>query len=202
MLQFIVTATDVDSIVFEASQALAGGCRWIEIKAPKEVSDETVREAVGRLKDSVHEVEGILTLWERVELAKELEVDGVQVAMADIKVASAREVLEAGPIIGVSVNNLAEVRAVAGADFDFYRFEPIVNTDGTIRAQELEAVAQFLKDSGSELPLAAAGGVTIDNLAEVCSCGAVGVAVDKSIAGGANLGISEAVRELLHRLGV
>ena len=53
MLQYIVKSDNVKDILAEARQALKGGCRWIEIKAPAALSDEILKPARKELLEDV-----------------------------------------------------------------------------------------------------------------------------------------------------
>lgn len=195
MLQYIVHSSDRKQMLDEAHQALKGGCQWIELNPPSDMPDELLREVVEILKPDIQAVEGCLILASRVKLAKELSVDGVQLYAGDIATSAARTELDAGPIIGLSVECLDEVKNNLLFDIDYFRFEPLCS-DGKHQFEELEKISKFLLESKCDKPLAVAGGVTSKTIPKLFSVGADGVAVDSSNIEN-DLTIDAAIRDLL-----
>lgn len=195
MLQYIVRASGKDEILREAREALKGGCRWIEVKAPVSVTDDELKETLGLLKPEVDEAGGCLTVASRVTLAKLTEIDGVQLYEGDMPATAARMELEAGPIIGMSVTSRDEVERNMRFDVDYFRFEPLFGKDsGGLDA--MASVAALLRETRSDKPLACAGGITPDNMKDALAAGAEGIAVDSSIAADGRP-LSDAVAEFV-----
>lgn len=181
MLQYIVKSGDPQDVLEQARIALAAGCKWIELKAPAEVDDKTLEQIIADLKPLVKENEATLTLASRVTLVKQTEVDGVQLYEGDMPASAARMELEAGPIIGISVTNQGEVERNMHFDVDYFRLEPLFEADAQ-HLDVLAAIAETLRKARSDKPLAAAGGISADNVEGVLAAGAEGVAADKDTA--------------------
>ena len=200
MLQYIVKSDNVKDILAEARQALKGGCRWIEIKAPAALSDEILKPALKELLEDVRKAEGMLLVADRVTLCKDAGCDGVQLYRDDMPVSAARMELEAAPIIGVTVNSWEEILRQYRLDVDFFRYEPAFN--GEIdNLPLLREIADKVAENDVERPLAATGGITCDNFRDVLAAGAVGIAVDSSLAQAHDVSLTEAVRRLIGLMG-
>lgn len=183
MLQYIIRSGKRDEIAAQCNEALEAGCRWIEIKAPKEFTDEELKSSIEQILPQIREKGASLILASRVTLAKQTGADGVQLYIDDMPPTAARMELEAGPIIGMSVRDVATVERNLHFDIDFFRLEPLFEEDGENLATLCE-IANLLSEKKSDKPLAAAGGITSDNVEGVLAAGAEGVAVDSSIAEG------------------
>lgn len=193
MLQYIVRSDDTTDMLSQARQALEGGCRWIELNAPAEVSDEQLAEVLGILKPEISSYNACLTVASRVTLARQAEIDGVQLYEGDVLTAAARRELEGGQIIGLSIKSVEAVEVNMHSDIDYFRFEP---SNLPRQLGLLTAVAELLRSLRSDKPLAAAGGITAANVGDVLAAGAEGVAVDSSIADGGG-SIRDAVAALM-----
>lgn len=199
MLQFIVKSDNPEEIISQTREALEGGCRWIELKTTKAISDEELTEVINKLMPVVKEKEGTLTLASRVTLAKQTGVDGVQLYLDDMPPTAARMELEAGPIIGMSVRDLDTVERNLHFDIDYFRYEPLFEEDGENLKTLLE-IARLLKEKKSDKPLAAAGGLTSENVEVALEYGAEGVAIDASYAEEGE-SVKNAVASLIELLG-
>lgn len=118
MLQFITHKNDRYGYVEGAIEALAGGCKWIQLRMKEATADE-LREAVKILKPACAEKEAILVIDDHVELVAELDVDGVHLGKNDMPPAEARRLLGEKYIIGATANTIEDIRALAVQDVDY-----------------------------------------------------------------------------------
>ncbi len=180
MLQYIVKSDNAEEIISQSLDALEAGCKWIEIKVSPDVEDKTLERVIDDLKPLIKKHDANLVLASRVTLAKQTGVDGVQLYEGDMPPSAARMELEAGPIIGMSVRTTDAVERNMYLDIDFFRMEPLFE-EASAHLDTLGEMARILRDAKSDKPLAAAGGITADNIEGVLAAGAEGVAVDSTI---------------------
>ena len=199
MLQYIITSGDSDKIVNQTKQVLDGGCRWIEIKAPKEMDDIKLGEVIDEVLPLIREKEATLIIASRITLAKEKGADGVHLYENDMPPTTARMELEAGPIIGISVKSVNTVESNLYFDIDYFRFEPLFEEDKE-NLKTLEEISRFLREKKSDKPLAAAGGISKNNLYGVLAAGAEGIAVDETISN-ENDSLAASISCLINELG-
>lgn len=195
MLQYIVKSGNKEEIISQTREALDAGVLWIEIKAPVDVDDQTLEALINEVKPLVKEKGATLTVASRVTLAKKTEIDGVQLYKDDMPASAARMELEAGPIIGLSVSSKDEVERNMPLDIDYFRLEPLFESEAE-HLDVLESIAETLNKARSDKPLAAAGGITCDNVEGVLAAGAEGVAVDKDIAA-ADSSLKDSIEKLI-----
>ncbi|QPA32762.1 thiamine phosphate synthase [Thermaerobacillus caldiproteolyticus] len=118
-----------------------------------------------------------------VELAIELDADGVHIGQDDEKADVVRKKI-GDKILGVSAHNLEEARAAMTAGADYIGVGPIFPTTSKDDAKEAQgaSIIRFLRDSGIDIPIVAIGGITHENASEVIAAGADGVSVISAIA--------------------
>ncbi len=186
MLQFITHKNDRYGYVEGAIEALAGGCKWIQLRMKEATADE-LREAVKILKPACAEKEAILVIDDHVELVAELDVDGVHLGKNDMPPAEARRLLGEKYIIGATANTIEDIRALAVQDVDYiglgpYRFtETKRNLSPVLGIEGYRRIMEACRAEGIEHPVVAIGGITIDDLQPLMDVGVSGIALSGTI---------------------
>ncbi|PEC20628.1 thiamine phosphate synthase [Bacillus cereus] len=117
-----------------------------------------------------------------VELAIELDADGVHVGQDDEGITSVREKM-GDKIIGVSTHTIEEARWAIENGADYLGVGPIFPTStkkDTKTVQGTKGLAHF-REQGITVPIVGIGGITIENTAPVIEAGADGVSVISAI---------------------
>ncbi|MBE5108199.1 thiamine phosphate synthase [Bacillus thuringiensis] len=117
-----------------------------------------------------------------VELAIELDADGVHVGQDDEGITSVREKM-GDKIIGVSAHTIEEARFAIKNGADYLGVGPIFPTStkkDTKAVQGTKGLAHF-REQGITIPIVGIGGITIENTASVIEAGADGVSVISAI---------------------
>lgn len=186
MLQFITHPTDKLPILDQIRQAVEGGCKWVQLRmknAPREEIIAVAKEA----KEICKEHECILVIDDYVDIAKELELDGVHLGKNDMPLTEAREFLGEEFIIGATANTFEDIEAIRHLDIDYiglgpFRFtttkeklSPILGIDG------YRDIIAHKKAVDINLPVVAIGGITYDDIEEVMEAGVDGIAVSGSL---------------------
>lgn len=117
-----------------------------------------------------------------VELAIELDADGVHVGQDDEGITSVREKM-GDKIIGVSTHTIEEARWAIENGADYLGVGPIFPTStkkDTKAVQGTKGLAHF-REQGITIPIVGIGGITIENTASVIEAGADGVSVISAI---------------------
>ncbi len=117
-----------------------------------------------------------------VELALELDADGVHVGQDDEGIKTVREKM-GDKIIGVSAHTIEEARFAIENGADYLGVGPIfpTNTKKDAKAVQGTEGLRFFRESGVEVPIVGIGGITIENAASVIEAGADGVSVISAI---------------------
>ncbi|MGV2940204.1 thiamine phosphate synthase [Mesobacillus sp. LC4] len=115
-----------------------------------------------------------------LELALELDADGVHIGQEDEDTAQVRGKI-GNKILGVSVHNLEEAEKAKLAGADYFGVGPIfpTATKKDTRAVQGTVFLEQLKDFG--VPIVGIGGINADNTGAVMAAGADGVSVITAI---------------------
>ncbi len=117
-----------------------------------------------------------------VELAIELDADGVHVGQDDEGITTVREKM-GDKIIGVSTHTIEEASWAIENGADYLGVGPIFPTStkkDTKAVQGTKGLAHF-REQGIRIPIVGIGGITIENTASVIEAGADGVSVISAI---------------------
>ena len=168
---------DTAVLLAKAQAALAGGARLLQYR--NKAADENLRrEQAAALRALCRRYGAILIINDHVELAGEIDADGVHVGADDVGVAAARTRLGPGKIIGATCGGDLQraLAAVAlGADYvAFGSFFASAVKPGAVRAP-LALLQQARRQV--TVPVVAIGGITLDNAASLIDAGATAVAV-------------------------
>ncbi|MCU5746557.1 thiamine phosphate synthase [Staphylococcus sp. SQ8-PEA] len=131
-----------------------------------------------------------------VELAQEINADGVHVGQSDMQVETFAKAFK-DKIIGLSVGNFEEYTQSDLTNIDYIGVGPMFSTQSKSDAEApvgpvmISNLRQYVPD----LPMVAIGGITVDNAPSVIEGGADGLAVISAIAQSNN--INETVNSFL-----
>ena len=168
--------TDTQRLVERVVHALEGGAALVQYRA-KDLAPALALEQARGLARLCHARGVPLIVNDSVELALAANADGVHVGRDDAGPAAARAALPRG-IVGVSCYAAPEsARAAAAAGADYVAIGslfPSATKPGAARAR-LEHLGEARLAGG--LPVAAIGGITAGNVAQVVAAGANMVAV-------------------------
>lgn len=161
--------------------AIEGGCKWVVLRVP-EMADEQVRELARELVPLCRETSTILTIEDRLELAKELGLHGVFLTPdSGVMARDAREACGPEAIIGVEVGIASAVLALKGADIDYVAFPQSMPLERV--GENIEA----LRNAHSEMPVVAMGDDFDDQaIALALALGVNGIAVGREISDAAD----------------
>ncbi|ASL63194.1 TPA: thiamine phosphate synthase [Bacillus cereus] len=165
-------------------EALDGGVTLFQFREKGEgslIGEDRVRFAK-ELQTLCKEYSVPFIVNDDVELAIELDADGVHVGQDDEGITSVREKM-GDKIIGVSAHTIEEARFAIEHGADYLGVGPIFPTStkkDTKAVQGTKGLAYF-REQGITVPIVGIGGITIENTAAVIEAGADGVSVISAI---------------------
>lgn len=186
MLQFITHRTERYDYLDSVRIALAGGCRWVQLRM-KGMTDEEVRPVAIEAQKMCRDAGATFIVDDRVELVGELGIDGVHLGKNDMPIGEARKVLGERAIIGGTANTLEDVVAHYEATANYigcgpFRFtttkeklSPLLGLEGYRR------IVEGMKEQGIDLPIVAIGGIKAEDVAEIMRTGVTGIALSGAI---------------------
>jgi len=162
----------------QVARLIEGGASLIQLRDKLSSPREFYREAAAAL-EIAHAHNARLIINDRVDIALALKADGVHLGQTDMPVSAARRLLGKEAIIGFSTHNAEQAKLATSLPVDYVAFGPIFPTltkENPDPVTGVAALARVAATKGS-VPLAAIGGITLENALEVLKAGADAVAV-------------------------
>lgn len=186
MIQYISNSNAKYSHLQGIRLALAGGCRWIQLRM-KGCADDEIIPVAKQVKELCREYGAKFVIDDNVEIAKLLDLDGVHLGKNDMPVAEARILLGENKIIGGTANTFEDVERIYqdGADyigcgpFRFTttkkRLAPILGLEG------YRSITSRMKSAGIDIPMVAIGGIKAGDIKDIMQTGVDGIALSGSV---------------------
>ena len=185
-LQFITHYAGRYTYFDSARMALAGGCRWIQLRMKEATEEEVEKEAI-RVQDLCRQYGATFIIDDHVALAKKLHADGVHLGKKDMPIAEARKLLGKDFIIGGTANTFEDVQMhyAAGADYigcGPFRFTTTKkNLSPVLGLEGYRNIVSRMKEAGINLPIVAIGGIAFEDIPAIMQTGVSGIALSGSI---------------------
>ena len=186
MIQYISNSNAKYSHLQGIRLALAGRCRWIQLRM-KDCADDEIIPVAKQVKELCREYGAKFVIDDNVEIAKLLDLDGVHLGKNDMPVAEARILLGENKIIGGTANTFEDVERIYrdGADyigcgpFRFTttkkRLAPILGLEG------YRSITSRMKSAGIDIPMVAIGGIKAGDIKDIMQTGVDGIALSGSV---------------------
>lgn len=185
-VQFITHTSARHTYADSARLALAGGCRWIQLRM-KDAQREEIIATAAEILPLCREVGATFILDDHVELVELTGADGVHLGKNDMPIAEARRQLGHNKIIGGTANTFEDILAHAEAGADYigcgpFRFtttkknlSPILGLEGYAR------IVEQMRQNNISLPIVAIGGIAFEDIPAILQTGITGIALSGSV---------------------
>ena len=159
------------------AQLLLGGARLIQLRDKEAAVRETLDAARVCIK-LTRAVGALLIINDRVDVAMDVDADGVHLGQDDLDVDKARAMIGPNKIIGLSTHSLGQFRSGLATSADYLAVGPIYATStkenpSPVVGLELLHRVRDLADR----PIVAIGGITPERAPAVIAAGADTIAV-------------------------
>jgi thiamine-phosphate pyrophosphorylase len=162
--------------------AVRGGVTLVQLR-DKHADGHALLETARALKTVLDPLDVPLIVNDRADVAQAAGAAGCHVGQSDLPAEAARAILGPGAVIGVSIDAVAQARAIDPALVDYLAYGPFAATTtkadagGPVGADGLATVRR----QTTTVPLVAIGGIDARNVAEAVRAGADGIAVVSAI---------------------
>lgn len=162
-------------------EAVKGGVSMVQLRE-KDMDTRGFIDLGGRLLRLLRPLGVPLIINDRVDVVLAVDADGVHVGQSDMPYETARRLLGPDKIIGLSVENMDELRQAESLDVDYVAVSPVYST-----ATKTDTAAPFGLDGLREAvrltrhPVVAIGGMNENTAPAVFAAGADGIAVVSAI---------------------
>ncbi len=185
-VQFISHHTEKYSYADSVRLALKGGCKWIQLRM-KDASEDEILETASQVRKMCDIYEAVFILDDHVRLVEKTGADGVHLGKNDMPVDEARRLLGNGKIIGGTANTLDDIimHCSRGADYigcGPFRFTTTKkNLAPVLGLEGYKEIMEGLGKAGIKIPVAAIGGITVEDIPAIMATGINGIAISGSV---------------------
>jgi thiamine-phosphate pyrophosphorylase len=161
--------------------ALQAGVKYIQLRE-KQLPTRKILDMAYWVIELVREYGAKLLVNDRVDIALAIGADGVHLGQKSIPAHAARKVTGDNFLIGVSTHGIDEALQAEREGADFITLGPIYNTPSKLRYGDPIGVDMLRQvKSRVSIPVLAIGGIKTEEVYEVVTAGADGVAVISGI---------------------
>ncbi len=181
-LQYISQGETSLEQVTNISRALDAGCQWIQLRF-KHTSEEERREIARKVKTKCTDYKATLIVNDHVDLAREIDADGVHLGLKDTAIDAARIILGREKIIGGTANTIQDVLKRVDEKCDYVGLGPFRFTATKEKLSPVLGVSGYVdimrevNARNINMPVYAIGGIKPEDLEELMDSGVYGIAV-------------------------
>ena len=161
-------------------EALEGGATFMQIREKNMPYEElvTLAKEVKMVTDRYHVP---YVVDDEVEIAKEIDADGVHIGQSDKALLEARKILGPDKIIGVSVQTVEQAVEAEKNGADYLGVGSIFTTSTKLDADDVSLETLRRICDAVSIPVVAIGGINRDNILDLKGTNVDGVAVVSAI---------------------
>jgi thiamine-phosphate pyrophosphorylase len=185
-IQYISHGETVEEQKQNILNALEAGCKMVQLRF-KNGSKEAVLDVARQARVWCTYGNAQLIINDSIEIAKEVDADGVHLGLTDSSVAEARKILGSAKIIGGTANTLEDVLQRIREKCDYVGLGPLRFTSTKEKLSPLlgfegyQRVAKELEMVGLSIPIYAIGGIVRNDVELLKKTGVYGIAVSGMI---------------------
>ena len=183
-----------NTLASQVEEALRGGATFLQLREKNASKEEIIKEAL-EIKEICKKYNVPFVIDDDVDIAKEVNADGVHIGQNDASYTYARDILGDNKIIGMTAHNLEEAMAAQNSGADYIGVGAVFNTSTKLDTIPMSRETLMQITSNISIPVVAIGGINENNILELKGSGVDGVAVISAIF--SKKDITEAAKNLL-----
>jgi thiamine-phosphate pyrophosphorylase len=178
-------------------EAISGGVTFFQFreKGTNALTGSSKKQLAQQLKEICHKNNVPFIVNDDVDLAIEIDADGVHIGQEDEDLDFAREKMK-NKLLGVSAHNLEEAKIAIQKGADYLGVGPMYETKTKLDVRDIQGprIIKEMRKAGILIPIVGIGGISSNNASEIMNAGADGIAVISSISG--SISPQKAAKEL------
>lgn len=167
-------------------EALEGGATFMQIRE-KELSYDSFLALAKEVKKVTDEYHVPYVVNDEVEIAKEINADGVHIGQSDKALVEARKILGPDKIIGVSAQTVEQAIEAEKNGADYLGVGSIFTTSTKLDADDVSLETLRSICDAVSIPVVAIGGIKADNILKLKGTHVDGVAIVSGIFAAENI---------------
>lgn len=168
------------SLYDQVESAIEGGATFIQLRE-KNLDEADFLSEAKEIQKLCREYKVPFVINDNVEIAAQIDADGVHVGQSDMEAGDVRKRLGPDKIIGVSAQTVEQALKAQEHGADYLGVGAVFPTGS--KADATEVSHQTLKEicEAVDIPVIAIGGITKENVSELKGSGICGIAVISAI---------------------
>ncbi len=163
-------------------ESLEGGATFIQLRE-KNLDEESFLQEAKEIQKLCKEYSVPFVINDNVDIAKEIDADGVHVGQSDMEAGDVRAKLGPDKIVGVSAGTVEEAVLAEKRGADYLGVGAVFPTGSKDDATEVSHDTLKAICEAVSIPVIAIGGITQENVSELAGNGICGIAVISAIYG-------------------
>lgn len=202
-LQYITAPKEGISPAGQIEAVCRGGMRWVQLRMKNATKEEFLKE--GRIaKEICHRYRTLFIINDHVDVARQLDADGVHLGKEDMDPLEARKILGSDKIIGATCNTWEDILLRQSQQVDYIGLGPFTFTTTKEKISPIlglegyRSLLQKMKEHCITIPVFAIGGIQENDIPELMQTGIQGIAVSGLVKNSDD--ITGKTQELLHQI--
>ncbi len=164
----------------QVEKALQGGATFVQLRE-KELHEESFLKEAIEIKELCKRYKVPFVINDNVEIACQMDADGVHVGQRDMEAGNVRALLGKDKILGVSAQNVEQAILAEKNGADYLGVGAMFNTDSKADADDVSFETLKAICKAVSIPVVAIGGIGKHNVSQLAGSGICGVAVISAI---------------------
>ena len=164
----------------QVRQALEGGVSFLQLRE-KNISEQAFLEEAKEIQKLCREYKVPFIINDNVDLALEIDADGVHVGQSDMEAGDVRAKLGPDKIIGVSAQTVRQALLAQERGADYLGVGAVFHTDSKADAADISHETLKAITEAVDIPVIAIGGISKENVSKLSGTGICGIAVISAI---------------------
>lgn len=168
------------TLAWQVEEALKGGVTMLQLRE-KDLSEDVFYSEAQEIQKICARYQVPFLINDNVELACQIDADGVHVGQSDMDAFQVREKIGRGKILGVSAQTVEQAILAEQQGADYLGVGAIFPTNSKADAKAVNIHTLREIRQAVSIPIVAIGGITIENLKQLAGSGISGIAVISAI---------------------
>ena len=169
-----------ETLYSQVEKTLEGGTTFVQLRE-KELDEAHFLKEAKEIKELCARYRVLFVINDNVDIALEMDADGVHVGQSDMEADDVRAKLGPDKIIGVSCKNVEQALLAKKHGADYLGVGAVFHTGSKADAEDVSHETLTAICNAVKIPVIAIGGITRDNVTELSGSGICGIAVISAI---------------------
>lgn len=181
-LHYISQGNTVEEQLYNIQKILDNGCNWIQLRF-KNGNTKELHTVAEKTKQLCEQFDATFIINDKVDLASQLNADGVHLGLNDMRIKDARAILGTQKIIGGTANTFEHIKQRATENCDYIGLGPFrftktkENLSPILGLEGYKTILNQMEEQQIKIPIIAIGGIELAAIELLLDTAIYGIAV-------------------------